>query len=197
MEEPIRRAAASPDRAGTKTAGMKVWSHGTVLLVLAAAAAGWMAGQATGPQQPDTHTLAKKHTVPQVADDEPIRVEDHRLLPKPAAPTVFVARAERSGISDVARRSSELIESHRNKPMFGEWSMKYLVVDDALRADVNQDGRLTSEDFAQFVAWMQQGDACADFNVDGLIDARDVETFVSSFTSEELIDVRRDEPRAC
>lgn len=178
---------------------MKVWSKGTVLLVLGAAGAGWMAGHATSPQHHDASAVASELPLPQDTSQVPSLelVDSQRQSPDSAIPAFVPARSERSGVSDVNRRSSELIESQRDKPMFGEWSMKYMIVEDALRADVNQDGWLTSEDFAQFIAWMQQGDPCADFNADGLFDARDVETFVSSFTSEELIEVRRDEARVC
>ncbi len=178
---------------------MKVWSKGTVLLVLGAAGAGWMAGHSTGPKHQDAPASTSNVTSPRGATHvQSLELADS-LQPSPEAPipVLLMTRAERSGVSDVARRSSELIESQRDKPMFGEWSMKYMVVEDVLRADVNQDDWLTSEDFAQFIAWMQQGDPCADFNADGLLDVRDVETFVASYTSEELIDARRDEPRAC
>lgn len=177
---------------------MKMRSNGTLLLVVGAAAAGWMASKATSPGRKTAETAKIDFRNNEPVSDMAGRSQaptHRREQPLPAG--LLIRRAERTGLSDIERRSSDLIESMRGKPWFGEWSMKYLAVTDALRADVNHDGWLTSEDFAQFVAWMQQGDTCADFNADGLIDAGDMETFVNAYTREELMDRRRDATPAC
>ncbi len=179
---------------------MKVWSKGKLVLVITAAAAGWMVGTATEPARRDDPMV---HSVVG-ARDEMAENRPNDLMPSGTGMTeastprvLMVARAERAGVSDLDRLSSELIESHRGKPMFGEWSMKYLVVDDALRADVDRDEWLTGQDFAVFFGWLERGDSCADLSGDGMIDGVDVDVFLRAFASQELVDVRRDATSAC
>lgn len=168
-----------------------------LLLVMTAAAGGWMVGTVGEPARGGA--LDGGDVPRDVRGESPATESASDVDPFAEARShvVMVARAERAGVSDRERRSTELIESQRGKPMFGEWSMKYMIVDDALRADVNDDGWLTSEDFALFLSWIQQADPCADMNGDGMLDARDVEAFIAAYTTEQLIEVRRGEKRGC
>ena len=90
-----------------------------------------------------------------------------------------------------------MIESNRPNPYFGEWSHRYLVIRDVLRADVTDDNWLTNEDFRLFIEWFDSGDPCADFNQDGVINGQDMSDFITSYQFEELGELPRDAPREC
>jgi hypothetical protein len=100
-------------------------------------------------------------------------------------------------INDLDRVATAMIESNRPNPYFGEWSHRYLIIRDVLRADVNDDSWLTNEDFRLFIVWFDSSDPCADFNQDGVINGQDMSDFITSYQFEELGELPRDAPREC
>jgi hypothetical protein len=147
--------------------------------------------------QPDSHDRSKPATIDRVVPSKQDRNQAPHATPATGPVSTekttayFADPTTKPRGSDLALATTNLIESMRAKPHFGEWSMRYLVITDALRADLNGDGNITVEDSAIFVDWLDWGDPQADFSGDGTLTMDVVAAFAISAESLELIEVRR------
>jgi hypothetical protein len=172
------------------------WIVLVLFALLASVIAGWCAS-ANAPRAAEP----RRHD----AISSTVRPDDRRRDAAPAQP----GGAETTNETDVSLTNvatqSHLMQSHlaywdrlRAELPPGDVAMqglKYLVVDDALRADLNNDEWLDGADMQLFIEWIERGDECADFDKSGEIDTADMAAFVRSFQDRELIDVPNDKPR--
>ncbi len=96
-----------------------------------------------------------------------------------------------AGSTDLDQAVGEMLDRLRGEPWFGEWSMRYLVIADALKADLDRDRNLTTADAALLMGWIDGNDVRGDFNEDGAINAEDLNDFHASAARRDLIEINR------